>query len=136
MEKKNIVFFDGVCNMCNGFIDFLIRRDKKKIIYYSSLQSDFAKNTLKDYNIVYDETGLTTIYFFSDDKLYSQSTAILKILSLLKQPYPFISKVALLFKMSWRDKIYKCIAKNRYKIFGKRNTCRMPSKEEKAMFLN
>lgn len=136
MERKNIVFFDGVCNMCNGFIDFLIRRDKKKLIYYSSLQSDFAKNTLKDYNIVYDETGLTTIYFFSDDKLYSQSTAILKILSLLKQPYPFISKVALLLKMSWRDKIYKYIAKNRYKIFGKRNTCRMPSKEEKAMFLN
>lgn len=135
LDNKNIVFFDGVCNMCNSLISYLIKKDKNKKLYYSSLQSEFAKQTLKNYNITYSDANMVTIYFLKNGVLYDESTAILKVFSLLSQPYSIFAKLFLKINTKFRNIIYRFISKNRYRIFGKKDTCRLPTKEEKEMFL-
>ena len=128
LNDKNIVFFDGVCNMCNGLVSYLMKKDKNKVLHYSSLQSDFARQVLKQRNIVYGDDDMITIYFLTQGKLFSFSTAILKILSLLNPFYAASSKVLLLINRGLRDKIYGYVSKNRYKFFGKQDTCRLPTR--------
>lgn len=137
-EYKNhynkIILFDGVCNLCNGFIDFVIKRDIKKQIYYASLQSEFSENLLKEHNIKYTTNTFSTIYYFEDGILYNRSTAILKVLGNLDN-YQFASKISMLIPAFIRDFLYKFIAKNRYLFFGKKETCRLPSASERSQFL-
>lgn len=137
IEKfNNIIFFDGVCNLCNRFIDFAIKRDKNNEIKYSSLQSEFAVEFLRNYNITIDIEKLGTIYFFTDGKMYNKSTAILKIVSHFGGVYPFFSKILIHINKRFRDFMYNSIAKNRYNFFGKKDTCRMPTKEERNKLLD
>lgn len=134
-QNKNIVFFDGVCNMCNGLVSFLVKNDRKNVLYYSSLQSDFANDLLMKQNVKYNDSNMTTIYFFKDGKLYSKSTAVLKIFSLLSPPFSIFAAIFLSIKTSWRDYLYEKISKNRYALFGKKETCRLPSKQEASRFI-
>lgn len=134
-KEQNIVFFDGVCNMCNGLVTYLMKKDQNHLLYYSSLQSEYAKDLLKKYNVEYDEDNMQTIYFFNEGKLYSHSTAILKIIAVLNPFYSGMSKFLLIINKTLRDKIYGFVSKNRYKFFGKKNTCRLPTKEEASRFL-
>ncbi len=134
MEEKyrgyDIVFFDGVCNFCNAAIDMIYRRNKKKNLYYSSLQSDFAKRNLPPEAL----KDLDTIIFYSGGKLYYRSSASLQIAKHLTGIYR-LTVALLIFPRFIRDAVYKFIAKNRYKWFGKRETCRIPTDEEKNYFL-
>ncbi|MEK6153508.1 DCC1-like thiol-disulfide oxidoreductase family protein [Flavobacteriaceae bacterium 3-367] len=132
--KKNIIFFDGVCNLCNGFVDFVIRRDKKMKLHYASLQQDVARRILKEENIVIGE-HFSTIYYYHDGKLYKRSTAILRILKELTWPYRAISFIGFAFPPIVRNWVYDFLSRNRYRFFGKRETCRLPSPEEKKQFL-
>lgn len=131
---KKIVFFDGVCNLCNGFVDFVIRRDTAKEIYFCSLQSKQAKELLKSYHIqVSDE--LSTIYFLKDNKLYHKSDAVLQIFKEFSSGYVFLSGILSLLPSFIRNSIYDLVAKNRYRILGKKESCRMPTMEERKQFL-
>ncbi len=134
VENKKIIFFDGVCNLCNGFIDFVIRKDKKKEIYYCSLQSDLAKEILKDHDIILGET-FSTFYFYDGGKVYNKSTAILRILKKLTLVYKVFASISFIIPPFLRNAMYSLIAKNRYRLFGKKETCRLPSPEEQAQFL-
>lgn len=134
MVDKKIIFFDGVCNLCNGFIDYVIKRDSHKKIYYTSLQSDYAIKMLKSHQINLDK-DYTTIYYYTNGKLYSQSSAILNVFLELSAAHRFFAKVCLILPKFIRDGIYNFIAKNRYAFFGKKESCRLPSSEERSQFI-
>ncbi|MDY8136292.1 DUF393 domain-containing protein [Aquimarina sp. 2201CG5-10] len=134
MEEKKIIFFDGVCNLCNSFIDYVIKRDKEKKIFYCSLQSEEAQTILKPFEIDL-EKGLSTIYYYDKGKLYKRSTAILKIYKELSGFPKFASGIALIIPAFLRNVVYDFIAKNRYRFYGKKETCRLPSLEERNQFL-
>lgn len=134
MKKEKIIFFDGVCNLCNGFINYVIKRDKRKIIYYATLQSNITKTKLKDYKLPL-ETDYTTIYYYANNKLYSKSSAVLNIFLELSSLHRITARVLLLIPKFIRDAIYALISKNRYKLFGKKETCRLPTEQERKQFL-
>jgi len=134
MEEKyreyDIVFFDGVCNFCNAAVDYIYRSNKKKNIYYSSLQSDFAKRNLP----AADLQSMDTIIFYSHQQWYYRSTAVLQVARHLKGIYR-LPVIFFAVPRLIRDAVYKLIAKNRYRLFGKKETCRIPTPEEKNYFL-
>ena len=129
--QQKIVFFDGDCNLCNGSVDFLMRKDQKRKLKFASLQGETAKNFLSGEDI----KNLGSVLFFSNGKLYKKSTAALKIGKELGGLYKFLSKIFSLVPNFIRDAVYSLIAKNRYKLFGKRDSCRTPSQEERDVFL-
>lgn len=130
-QINSIVVFDGVCNLCNGTVNFLIKRDKGSHFNYVALQTDTGKQLLEKYKIPKETDSVLLI---SNNKIYTESDAALEIARLL--PYPW--KIGLIFKIipvQTRNKMYRWIAKNRFKWFGKRKTCRVPTEEEKMLFL-
>ncbi len=127
--KEKIIFFDGVCGLCNGFVDFILAVDKKKQFLFSSLQSEFAKKNLP----VEMTTELKSVVFLSDGKQYSKSDAVLQVLDELGGVWK-LSKVGRILPEKMRDSAYNLVAENRYKIFGKKDTCRLPSAEERSRF--
>ena len=133
-DKKNIIFFDGVCNLCNGFVDFIIKRDKQKKLFFCSLQSPAAREILLHYNITLSDR-FSTIYYFEDGKLYEKSKAILYILKHISPKYKRLAHVLLLIPNGIRNFVYAIVSKYRYNILGKKETCRIPTKEESARFI-
>ncbi|GAA4114363.1 thiol-disulfide oxidoreductase DCC family protein [Aquimarina addita] len=132
-EERMIILFDGVCNLCNGFIDFVIKRDVNHKIFYCSLQSDTAKEILKGKDIII-HNSFSTIYFYDKGQIYKKSTAVLRILKELPN-YRLLASFFLIMPAFLRDFFYKIISKNRYRLFGKKESCRLPSPEERAQFL-
>lgn len=135
MEKyknKNIVLFDGVCNLCNGAINFLIDHDKDNKLLFASLQSDFGQGALKDYGM--NTSDFDTFVFLKDGKMFTRSQGALEVIDVLGGAWS--SLYMFRFVPSFlRDGIYKIVAKNRYRLFGQRDACRMPTPELKAKFL-
>lgn len=130
-DTSNVVFFDGVCNLCNKSVNFLIRVDKKKKLKYSSLQSHYAKSNL---DTTTDEL-MNSIVFLTNGKEYRRSKAVLKILITLGGFYKFTGLLFSIFPSFFLDVFYNLVAKNRYKAFGKKDTCRIPKKEEQSFFI-
>lgn len=132
MNADKIVFFDGVCTLCNKAVDVIISNDKKDQLHFSSLQSNFANNFLSKFEV--DNSSLDTIIYYEDGALYYKSDAILKIakhLSVFKH-FSFLRIIPRFL----RDAIYTAIAKSRYQLFGKKDTCRLPTKAEAQRFLD
>jgi len=132
IDEKQIILFDGVCNFCNFWVNFVIKRDKKDLFRFAALQSEKAKEFSDKFN--FDTSSMNTFVLIDGDHLYTKSTAALKICKQLTGPikifYPFIS-----LPKFFRDFIYDLVAKNRYKFFGKRDSCRIPTAKEKLKFL-
>ena len=135
MEQRKIIFFDGECNLCNSFISYVINRDSNKSLYFCTLQSNLAKTLLNEYDSIILETNFSTIYYYSNNKLYSKSSAILHIFLELSILHKIIAKIALIIPKLIRDFIYTLISKNRYRLFGKKETCRLPTEDEKKQFI-
>lgn len=132
-EEQNIVLFDGVCNLCNSTVDRIIRNDKKERFLFCSLQSEEGKNLLIKYGI--DSKNTDSIVLL-EGKAYSvRSTAALRIAKKMGGLYPILFG-AIILPESWRDGIYNWIAKNRYRWFGKREQCRVPTPEIKKRFIS
>lgn len=132
-QVKNTVYFDGICNLCNSFIDFVITRDKRKIIFYASLQSASASALLHGHGI----TGkLNTIYFYSNHQFYNKSRAVGRILLLIGGGWKIAGVIILLTPRPLADAVYSFIARNRYRLFGMKSTCRIPGAAEAAQFLS
>lgn len=127
---KKILFFDGVCVMCNGLVDFALKYDKSQKIVFAALQGETAKELLPSF---YTQQ-LTTVVFLSDTKIYTQSDAIIQLLINMNKWYCFIYAIKIIPKFI-RDNIYKLIANNRYNWFGKKEQCRLFSLEEKKRVL-
>ncbi len=127
MKKERIIIFDGICGFCNKSIDLLIKLDKDKLFKYTSLQGEYVKKL----EIAKD---LDSIVFYEEGQLYYKSTAILKILRSLGR-VGILANIFFIIPKFIRDFIYDIIAKYRYRIFGKLESCRMPSEEEKELFI-
>lgn len=131
MTDKLIILFDGVCNLCNGYVNFLIDRDKKDKFRFAALQSNEAEKELKPFDI---QNDMSAIIVIKNKKIFRGSTAILKIAKELKFPYNLLY-IFIIVPLFIREPIYRFIAGRRYKWFGKRDQCRMPTPELKKKFL-
>lgn len=131
MDYK-VIFFDGVCNLCNNSINFIIDRDKNKTFRYAPLQSDYAREILGPEGI--DTDKLESILLYDGGKIYTKSSAALQIAKHLSGFWSALS-VFLILPKFFRDIFYDILARNRYKWFGKKETCRLPTPELKSLFL-
>lgn len=133
ISKKSIILFDGVCNLCNASVNFIIKHDKQKQFLFASLQSDAAKEILLQFPL--KKIDLTSIILIKDEVYYDKSTAALLVFKQLKGIYKWPYFFTIIPKKI-RDRLYLYISKNRYNWFGKQNTCLIPSKEVKERFLD
>jgi len=128
----NVIFFDGVCNLCNGFVQFIIRNDKKKAFYFAALQSNYAQETLKSFTVNAQE--LKSVVFIKNKTVYTKSNAALEIGKQLGGLW-FLIAGFYIFPLKFRNLLYDFIGKNRYKWFGKKNNCMVPTEALKSRFL-
>jgi predicted DCC family thiol-disulfide oxidoreductase YuxK len=126
------LFFDGVCNLCNSSVDWVVRHDKKGLFRFASLQGETAKRVVPEYA---NEEGLSTVVLVDESGKYVRSSAAMRVLKHLGGFYGFLGSVGLLIPRPLRDWGYRTIAKNRYRWFGQKDTCRLPSPQERALFL-
>lgn len=130
-QNQNIVFFDGVCGLCNKAIDFLMRKDKRKVLLFAPLQGSTAAKLLPEG----EASSLSSMVYYSNGKISYRTRAILNLLwdmggwwtltSIFRIIPPFI-----------RDIFYNWMAASRYTLFGKKETCRIPTVEERGKFLD
>jgi predicted DCC family thiol-disulfide oxidoreductase YuxK len=132
-ENSSIVLFDGVCNFCNSSVNFIIRHDKKKRYKFAALQSDIGR-VLSEKNAI-DQSKIDSIILVENGKVFIKSSAILRISQHLNYLYPLFFGFVIIPKFI-RDRVYDFIAKNRYKWFGKKETCMIPSPEIKSRFIS
>lgn len=135
IEKgKKVILFDGVCNLCNSAVNFIIKHDKKDVFRYASLQSEIGQKLISERGI--DTTKIDSILLIDPSvAYYHKSTAALHIAKQLSGIYPLLSVFLVLPKFI-RDWVYDVIAKNRYKWFGKKESCMIPTPELKALFID
>jgi len=131
-KNKSIILFDGVCNLCNSSVNFIIKHDKKERYLFASLQSDAAKEILLQFDI--KKIPFQSIILIDEDKIYDKSTAALLISKNLNNGYQLLYGFILIPKFI-RDRLYTLIATNRYKWFGKRENCIIPASKLKNRFL-
>ncbi len=128
----SIIFFDGVCNLCNASVQFIIRHDKNDHFRFAALQSVSAKELLKDFNI--SPALQNSVVLLEEGRVFTKSTAVLRICRKLSFPLPLLS-LFLIVPGFIRDWTYGIIANNRYKWFGKQDVCMVPTAELKGKFL-
>lgn len=133
MEPYKIVLFDGVCNLCNSSIQKIIENDDKNIFRFSSLQSAFGQEFLKKHH--FSQEKFTAMMLIDGDKFYTKSDAALRIGKELKGFYK-ISGLFLWIPKFIRNAVYNLIAKNRYKWFGKNESCWLPTPDLQQKFIN
>lgn len=122
-----IVIFDGVCSLCNTSVDFLLRHDRTGQLRFCAFQSDAGRALLAQHGML---TAPETVYVLDGGVLYTESTAILRLARHLQWPWR-AAAILRLIPSPFRDPIYRWIARNRYRWFGKRDTCRVPTAEER-----
>ena len=123
--NQPILLFDGVCNLCNPLVNFILRKEADKTILFVPLQSALAGKIMKRYSIPVTEQNFETIIFIESNKVWVRSDAVFKVISHLRKPYSVFSIFEILpHRLS--DGVYNLISKNRYKIFGKSETCMIP----------
>lgn len=132
-QDKYIILFDGVCNLCNTAITFVIKRDPKDLFLYTPLQSKTGKILTHKYDI--DTTTIDSIILIKNNKAYTKSAAALHIARHLKGAYSLFT-VFLIIPSFIRNWVYDYVAKNRYKWYGKRDACMIPTPALKAKFLD
>ena len=128
-----IILFDGLCNLCNGSVNFIIKRDRLGAFKFASLQSEAGLSLLKQYGVTAEK--IDSIVFIKEDRFFLRSSAVLNILKDLGGRWRFLYIFIIIPKFI-RDFIYNVIAKSRYSVFGKREICTIPSEANRNRFLD
>jgi predicted DCC family thiol-disulfide oxidoreductase YuxK len=131
-NDKPIVLFDGVCNLCNSVVQFIIKRDKKKQFLFASLQGKTGQEVLKKFNL--PSADFDSFIVLEGDKVYTRSTAALHMLKKMSGGWKFLYGFIIVPRFI-RNAVYDWIARNRYKWYGKRNECMIPTPDLKERFL-
>ena len=131
-NDKSLILFDGVCNLCDSSVQFILLRDKKDRFRFASLQSDYGQNILKQHNLPTEK--FNSLALIENGKLYQRSTGALRIARRLKGAWPMLFAFIIVPPFI-RNFVYDFIARNRYRWFGKKEFCMMPRPEWKQKFL-
>ncbi len=131
-NNEAIILFDGICNLCNSSVQFVLKHDAKKQFLFASLQSDASRKLLLQFN--YENAKMMSIVLIEDNKVYDKSTAALRIARRLNPIWNY-RYVLIILPKGIRDFVYDIIAKNRYGWFGKRSSCLMYIAEYKNRFI-
>jgi predicted DCC family thiol-disulfide oxidoreductase YuxK len=129
---KPVIFFDDVCNMCNGFVNLILRVDRRQRFLFAPLGGQTARRLLPP---LPDDPRKWSMVYLDESGIHEQSDASLEVYRRLGNPWWLLSLAR--FIPRWiRNPVYRVIATNRYRWFGKRQTCRIPTAEERARFLD
>ena len=129
-QLQRVIFFDGVCGLCNAWVDFILKRDRAGIFSFAPLQGNYAEEMEPEAS-----TNLNTMIYFVSGQRYYRTGAILRILRDLGGIW-YLAWVFWFVPFFIRDFFYGLIARNRYRIFGKKENCRIPTPKEKVRFLD
>ncbi len=131
--KQPVILFDGVCNLCSGAVQYVIKHDAKKQFLFASLQSNFGQQVLQQYNL--SNIDFNSFILLKNGKIYLKSTAALLVAKQLQGAisWLYLFRVVPTFI---RNVVYNVIAKNRYKWFGKQDACWLPTPQLKYRFLD
>jgi predicted DCC family thiol-disulfide oxidoreductase YuxK len=132
-NSKSIVYFDGVCNLCESSVQFIIRKNKKKNIQFASLQGSHGQAFLIENN--FNTSEFSSLVYVEKGKIYAKSSGALRITKQLKGLWPLMICFLIVPKFI-RDAVYNYVAKNRYKWYGKKTSCWLPTLELKQRFLD
>ena len=132
-ETPCLVLFDGVCNFCNGFINFLMHRNPQGTLYFVASQSEAGRKVMERHGISKEEVG-QTVFAIEGHRKFSRSTAVLRIVAHMMAPWRLLSHLAIIPR-PLRDAVYNQVSARRYRIFGKADACRIPTPEERSRFL-
>ncbi len=132
-RETPLILFDGVCNVCSGSVLFTIKRDARSKLKFASLQSGFGAEQMKKFNL--PTSSLNSVLFINKGQLYKKSNAALEIARHLDGMWPalYVFKIVPVFI---RDFIYDWIARNRYRWFGKKDECMIPTPDVRARFID
>jgi len=133
VNENPVILFDGVCNFCNGAINFVLKQDRKSVFRFAPLQSEAGRRLLQQYNLPTEE--FESFVLIDQGKVYKKSNAALRVMNKL----PWYWKESQIFRLIptiFRDAIYDFIARNRYKWFGKKDECMVPTPEMRSRFLD
>ena len=138
-ESSPIILYDGVCGLCNRLVQFLLKHDKSGRLRFASLQSDFAAKVLRRHGI--DPKDLDTVHVVEnyeqpDEQVLQRSDAILRAGRELGGFYSVSAAAAKVIPRALRDVIYRFVARNRYRVFGKYDTCMLPEPNQRSRFLD
>lgn len=131
-DKEAIILFDGVCNFCNDSVNFIIERDSKRYFKFAPLQTEFSDRLLEMHGM--DSTKTDSIILIENEQVFTRSTAVLKIASSLDGIWS-VFYIFIITPSPIRDLFYALLAKYRYKLFGKKDTCMIPTPEVRERFL-
>ncbi len=130
-HKQPVLLFDGECNVCNHWVDFMLKHEKEEWFLFASLQSEEGQGIVENFDI---PKAVDSVVVVMNGRAYLYSDAVFQALEAL----PWFLKWLRIFRVipvKWRDRLYKRFAENRYRLFGKRGTCRLPSANERKRFL-
>jgi predicted DCC family thiol-disulfide oxidoreductase YuxK len=131
-QYNNVILFDGLCNLCNVSVDFIIARERGNNLHFASLQSALGKSALEGMS---EDTRLDSIFFCKDGRIFSESEAVLQICYFMKRPWRWLI-IFRIIPLKQRDKVYQWVSRNRYKWFGKRDVCRTTNLVENEKILS
>ena len=140
MDSSNpIIFYDGVCGLCNRLVQFLLKHDRDGRLRYASLQSDFAAKVLRPHGI--DPKDLDTLHVVEsfkqpDERVLQRSDAVLRAARELGGIWSPLARLAKIVPRPLRDLFYRFVARNRYRVFGKYDTCMLPDPNQRNRFLD
>ena len=132
MNSQPIILFDGICNLCDGAVQFVIKHDPENQFLFASLQSEAGQRLLKQYKLSIE--NFNSFILIQDEKVYNKSTGALKVARQIKGVWSWLY-IFIIIPAFIRDTVYTWIAQNRYKWFGKKEACMIPTPELKARFL-
>ena len=140
MDSSNpIILYDGVCGLCNSAVQFLLKHDRQSRLRFASLQSDFAAKVLHRHGI--DPNDLDTLHFVENyehpnERVWQRSDAVLHAGRELGGLWSLLANLASIVPRSLRDVFYRFVARNRYRVFGKYDTCMLPDPKQRSRFLD
>lgn len=132
-KQFDIVLFDGVCNLCQGSVKFIIKRDHKKRFRYASLQSEFGKKFLTEMGL--KSVPFQSIILIRGERHFVRSRAVLEVARYLSGGWPLFYSFMIIPGFI-RDVVYRLIASNRYRLFGRHDECMIPTPEIKSLFIS
>ena len=124
MSERPVILFDGVCHLCNGMVRFVLRRDAAGVFDFAPLQGEFARGRF----------NLDSLVLLDAGKVYAAEDAVLRILARLRWPWPLVARIARLAPRAVRSWVYRLVARNRYRWFGKHETCALPPTGSEGRF--